>query len=374
MSSEGKFYLPGLLGLRFIAAFAVFFGHLEQAKEWVKIPAFPFPFSGTMAGDGVTLFFVLSGFLITHLLLSEQTHFGRVSVSSFYRRRILRIWPLYYFFTFLTFFVLPKIAFLDFPNLDMAVDGNFFERLLLFVFMSPHIAIILFTHPGVGGPLWSVGVEEYFYVVWPHVIERFKRFLPWSFLVVIILPTLLRRDGFPFYPSSFIKVFFYLARFDCMAIGGLAAWLCFHRHWLAKYFFAIPVQLVAYGFAIKHLFVASRYGDLEHAIYSTVFAIIIVNVALNPKTLVRFENPILKFMGKISYGFYVFQWLSNVICLKFFMANVKIDNSLLQSFAILILVFSVNTCFSLISYFIVERPFLKFRTKYSRLSNHATIV
>jgi peptidoglycan/LPS O-acetylase OafA/YrhL len=62
---KNKLYLPGLLGLRFIAAFTVYFGHLEQAIDWARLPIIPAHTSPAMPNDGVTFFFVLSGFLIT---------------------------------------------------------------------------------------------------------------------------------------------------------------------------------------------------------------------------------------------------------------------------------------------------------------------
>ena len=92
-------HFPGLNGLRFWAAFAVFLYHVEWFKARMGWPNLmgEFPFWGRLGPIGVICFFSLSGFLITYLLLEELRYTDTVRVRNFYLRRILRIWPLYYF-------------------------------------------------------------------------------------------------------------------------------------------------------------------------------------------------------------------------------------------------------------------------------------
>jgi peptidoglycan/LPS O-acetylase OafA/YrhL len=359
-----KVYLPGLLGLRFLAAFSVFFGHMEQAKSWVQWSAFELIYNRNMADDGVTLFFVLSGFLITYLLLLEKQKFGQINVKQFYKRRILRLWPLYYLFTIIVFFVIPQFSFLSFPNLDNGMtQGPFWERLGLFVFMSPHIAILLFAHPGTGGPLWSVGVEEYFYFVWPHLLQRFKRALPLVFGLMIVIPVYLRIEGPPFYPTAFFRVFFSLCRLDCLAWGGLGAWAYLNFPKVMSWIFSIPAQLVIYFFAIKQLLYITNYGVLEYSIYSIIFLGIILNVSMNPKSILKLENRFFRFMGEISYGFYVFQWISNVICINAITALGGIKGDTARSIVLLIADFALTTALASASYFWWEKRFLVLKYK-----------
>ncbi|MBQ9417265.1 MAG: acyltransferase, partial [Bacteroidales bacterium] len=96
-------HLPGLNGLRAIAALSVMWGHVFQPDfgGW-GVEGFTLP----LANAGVTLFFVISGFLITYLLLNEQQRSGSVSVPKFYMRRILRIWPLYFIYMLVALSVL----------------------------------------------------------------------------------------------------------------------------------------------------------------------------------------------------------------------------------------------------------------------------
>jgi len=363
ITAPPKLYLPGLLGLRFIAAFTVYFAHLQQAMSWVRLPPFPIQHSTTMANDGVTLFFVLSGFLITYLLLTEKLATGTIQIQHFYTRRLLRIWPLYYLFTFFTFFAIPNLPFVQFPHLDMTVDGDFYQRFWLYIFMSPHVAITLFTHPGVGGPLWSVGVEEYFYVLWPQILKRLTNALPIGFAIVILIPMAAR-----IYGGATLGLFFYFCRVDCMAIGALAAWIYLYKRHLAEHLFSAPIQFVAYSLAIRHIRHTVSYGVFTDLVYSSVFAVIILNIAMNKNTFVRLENRFFRFMGEISYGFYVFQWLVNVICIKILIRSGGIEDPFLRDVTLLASTFSMTTALATLSYHYWEKRFLILKNRYETIT------
>ena len=108
IKSNDKYYLPNLNGLRFIAAFVIIIQHIEQIKylfgissNWVEYSFLP------KVGElAVVFFFVLSGFLITHLLIKEEKENGTIGIKNFYIRRFLRIAPLYFLIVALAFTVL----------------------------------------------------------------------------------------------------------------------------------------------------------------------------------------------------------------------------------------------------------------------------
>ena len=106
-----KIQFPNLNALRFLAAAAVIVHHVELTKAFLGLPNIAgvraIPVIGPL---GVVLFFVLSGFLITYLLLVEERTAGRISIRRFYTRRILRIWPLYYVVVSAGLFLLPHIS------------------------------------------------------------------------------------------------------------------------------------------------------------------------------------------------------------------------------------------------------------------------
>lgn len=97
------FHFPGLNGIRFLAAFLVLLDHTELIKGYLGLPTlWSETYSAHIGSTGVTIFFVLSGFLITYLLFMEKS-IGPIHIQSFYIRRILRIWPLYYLIFILGF-------------------------------------------------------------------------------------------------------------------------------------------------------------------------------------------------------------------------------------------------------------------------------
>src|SRR5215204_2292769 len=103
-------YFKNITSLRFFAALLVFCSHFEIIKKLNGLPAFTHVAFFREAGHlGVVCFFVLSGFLITYLLLREQNDFSRIHVGRFYLRRVLRIWPLYFLILVLGFFVFPML-------------------------------------------------------------------------------------------------------------------------------------------------------------------------------------------------------------------------------------------------------------------------
>ena len=182
-----KVYFPNLNGLRFIAALLVVIHHVEQLKlkfgfanNWHN------PFVNISGRLGVLLFFVLSGFLITYLLLAEKKKTGTISIRKFYVRRALRIWPLYYLIVFLGLFILPEMSCLRMPEYTIEVKDNFLSKLSLFILMLPNLALVLFSPVPYLSQSWSIGVEEQFYLIWPNIFKKSKRVLRLLLGVIII--------------------------------------------------------------------------------------------------------------------------------------------------------------------------------------------
>ena len=149
-------HLPGLNGLRAIAALSVMWGHTFQRDfgDW-GVEGFKLP----VVADGVTLFFVISGFLITYLLLHEQEQSRTVSIPKFYMRRILRIWPIYYLYLLIAVF-----------STSTWHDPNIWY----YCFFTANIPFILTVGIWPIVHYWSLGVEEQFYLFWPWLVKLTK--------------------------------------------------------------------------------------------------------------------------------------------------------------------------------------------------------
>ena len=188
MSSPGtpNIYFPNLNGVRFVAAMAVVIHHVVQFQQFFD-PSFEIRGAASidlMGPLGVVLFFVLSGFLITYLLLTEQATTGRIAVKEFYIRRVLRIWPLYYLIVLLGLVILPRIDFLAVPVLTDNISRHYALRVFLYVAFLPNVASALSPIP-FASQAWSVGVEEQFYLIWPNLLRWVRRPIP-ALLGVIV--------------------------------------------------------------------------------------------------------------------------------------------------------------------------------------------
>jgi peptidoglycan/LPS O-acetylase OafA/YrhL len=162
-----RFYRPELDGLRFVAFMAVYLQHtigFGTGGNHQHLPNWLGDLLGTigLAGNfGVDLFFVLSSYLITELLLRERILSGGLDVKAFYVRRILRIWPLYFFFVVFAY------------GLTYAVpsEGMTWRHLAGYFLFAGNWVYFLMPVVTVAGPLWSVALEEQFYLIWPWVIR-----------------------------------------------------------------------------------------------------------------------------------------------------------------------------------------------------------
>jgi peptidoglycan/LPS O-acetylase OafA/YrhL len=155
-----RFYQPELDALRFFAFLAVLVHHGPN----------PYGVAGLVrsaGGFGVSVFFLLSAYLITALLVREREQFGTLSWGRFFIRRALRIWPLYYAAVAVGSLVLPALATykLSIPN-RFYVSQSGSAAMLVFIANWVPIAQL-----GMLAPLWSISVEEQFYLLWPPIIK-----------------------------------------------------------------------------------------------------------------------------------------------------------------------------------------------------------
>jgi peptidoglycan/LPS O-acetylase OafA/YrhL len=149
-TEQRRFYLPELDSLRFFAFFSVFCHHLARELGIFAI----IPYIGIF---GVDLFFTLSAYLITELLIREKEQFGILDVQAFYVRRILRIWPLYFAFLSVSFIFLTIYPIIQTPPAYLAFFAIFLGNFALGGWSNPPANSLAIN------TLWSVSVEEQFY-------------------------------------------------------------------------------------------------------------------------------------------------------------------------------------------------------------------
>jgi len=369
-SAKERTYFPNLDGLRAIGAFIVLFSHFYFMKRmWgIQVDQW-FPIPGKV---GVALFFSLSGFLITSLLFSEQRKTGTITLKAFYIRRIFRIWPLYYFVVLLGLLVFNQVSFLKIPVLsDRMIEQTTWLSVLNVLLIIPN-----FTHFYIPytDQRWSIIVEEMFYFFQPALVRFFtnKYTLIFLFCCIVVsaelVPAIMRMFGLGKYAyTGFMgSVVGQLGYLGCIAMGCIFSALYKKKEaFCKKYLFIRRTELLVIGVLLAFIFISyfthnEEFFDLR--LYSLLFAIVVLNGALNPSTIYKLEIPWLKFLGKISYGIYMY----HMFCLGigFIVARKLTSVSWLQNGIYFVLSVSLTILVSWLSFKYFESYFLKFNKKY----------
>lgn len=372
MSDKIKLYFKNLNGLRFIAALMVLICHIELFKKYFHLNNFRenTRFLGFL---GVDLFFVLSGFLITFLLIKEKEFFGKINFKNFYLRRILRIWPLYYLIVLLSLFVLPNFN-------VFFINGDFFrfeskietvKIILLFILILPNV-LYLIKPVTFSVQTWSIGVEEQFYLIWPLFVQKFKNFKILFILIILvywIVYWLLKCNLFDnINYIELIRSFYTLFKMDVLSVGALGAVLYNEKNKIcvfinSNYVFIISIIILC----LMYLILPNEIKFLR-IFYAFLFLILILNLISNQHLKNLFENKIFNHLGKISYGIYMYHQILIVlvinIVLKCFKNIGLLENIIIYSFSIIL-----TLLFSHFSYVYFETPLLNFKNKFSSFIN-----
>ena len=358
-----RFYRPELDCLRFFAFFAVFICHtITGDAAYYKARHVPFGAliaAVTFAGRyGVDLFFLLSAYLITELLLREQGQFGKLDLRSFYMRRILRIWPLY-FFGILIGALLPLVDSRERFPLQYA---------LAFIFMIGNWMLALKgVVPSAIFALWSVSFEEQFYLLWPAFIAKARgKGLLWACGILLAVATTSRVIflGYAIRMHSDLPIFANtLTRLDPLALGiatavflhGKQLTLCWSRR----------TMLAAAGYVLW--FAAAIYTRLTLGFMLLGYpamalgAWLIFMAALGAPVTPRW----LRYLGKISYGLYVFHGIALYLAV-YLLGGV---HTLKVFIAYWWLSLGLTLAMAAVSYKYFESPFLRLKERFARVKS-----
>lgn len=348
-------YLKGLDTLRAVAALIVVWSHIEIIKEMYGLPTNWFRFFPN-AHFSVTLFFVLSGFLITFLLTKEQENTGGISLKKFYMRRVLRIWPLYYLILLLSYF---------FVSSNVSI-----RTIVLSLMIFPNVPLALKSKWEGSPQVWSIGVEEQFYMFWPllFLLLPMRRKSLWLFvfcLGITALPYCLNYINIKTIYNeklySFVGKFFYYTKFNCMALGGVLGYsVAKGQRWIKTFynntFLVVLSILVSFGIWFGN----AKFGRFSDEVYAVFFGLMITGVAMNPR--ISIDTKVTKFFGKISYGLYMYHWMITIWVVKFLL-KYEIEN-FMMNILVYLLVFGLTTLVSWISYHTFEKYFLDIKKKF----------
>lgn len=368
-----KVWFSGLNALRFFAAFTVVIMHMHSNLGRVglpQLPDFPILLKGLAA---VSFFFVLSGFLITYLLLHERTYRGDISVKRFYLRRVFRIWPLYFlvvgFGLVFYWFIVPKAG-LEFHNEYPLGLG-----IALYLGFGANILNSLFHVGGMLHVTWSIAVEEQFYLFWaPAVRKYFIGRLPQLIAAVTLLSlTINIANHFNVFGlNEGWQLAIHTLQFHYMGLGAAAAYLLYYKreqflNWSCfckgSYQWLLFSSILAYFFAYKK---SDFWEPILVLPLGLLFAWLIVNIGANPQNKVKLSNAMLSWLGQISYGIYMFHmivvYFSSFIFQKLAIHEISMPLYFVSYFAVV----SFGTILiSHLSFKLLEKPILCFGHPYS---------
>jgi peptidoglycan/LPS O-acetylase OafA/YrhL len=410
-------YFEHLDTLRFFAFFSVFCLHMTSFGLYYNGSAWYRWIEESLAqnGDlGVNFFFTLSGFLITNLLLQEREDTGKINIGAFYARRFLRIWPLYFILVFVGFVILPGLLKLHpesnpFPPVFSIIP---FDRIGYYLSFLVNFDITMHGYPSpVLAVLWSISVEEQFYIFWPLLIALVPRkyliyslfgvllftagfrFMQWN-EIVHLFNTYSLGDPFVPHPADVVTRFnelrnhaMLVTRFHTLSIlsditmGALLAYGLFYSEKLRQYFRTLPRKSIVlpYIAAIVLIIIRDRTYSfqfypimnwvqaIEPAVFSVIFAFIIGEQEYSEESFFKFGKiKLLSSWGKLSYGLYV--WHLVMIWMIFYLFKTfglqpAVDSPWVYLFQIILCLFG-TIVFSKLSYRFIESPFLKLKDRF----------
>lgn len=303
-------YIKGINSFRFFAALLVVVFHCNDGLRQVSGELFftyPFLTKGPFAVD---LFFIISGFLLTYLALQEIKVSRKFDLKKFFIRRILRIFPLYYLVVLLSFISIGVV----YPRISGQVYFDFAmsEAIWYYIAFIPNVAIVKWNNIGPMYSLWSIGVEEQFYLFFPYLVLTMTRIRKETYVAAF---------AFLFYLLFYLAIYYQLVevapwfyrlviltlRFHFLFFGVLLAviFVQHKEHFLLRLIGRRELQVLIFLGFLSSIFLLRVHQDPHNFIGTFLFGLILLNLA-RKVSLIDFEWRPLTYLGIISYGIYVF--------------------------------------------------------------------
>jgi peptidoglycan/LPS O-acetylase OafA/YrhL len=379
--------LPALDGLRGVAILMVLFLHLAPFGHGLPAPTAVidkvFLHAARTGWIGVDLFFVLSGFLITGILY--DTKGSSNYFRQFYARRVLRIFPLYYGALAIFLIILPALFPQNWVLRELKSDAGWYWSYLY----NMKVAATGYSPSSALGHLWSLAVEEQFYLIWPLVVlwTGTRRLL--IVCGVAMVTALVCRIALSVTGYTVLVNVWTLSAMDSLAVGAFIAVVARHqggrsimRRWARPIgaLVAVPLAALFLGEAVS-LVPHRVLATVGHTLVSVFFGAILVLVLTSSPTSTLGKvaaNPVLRFFGKYSYALYVFHhpllWFNPNSWLKINFRSVPtVFGSQLPAYTLwLVMTIGLTVAVALVSWHLWEKQFLKLKRFFPYDSGEST--
>jgi peptidoglycan/LPS O-acetylase OafA/YrhL len=350
-----KLNLSSLDGWRALSIALVLLAHSSgnsQFPIWLKSLA-------EQGSLGVRFFFVISGFLITWLLLMEKRSTGSICLKAFYIRRVLRIFPVYFLYLLIIGTLTPYSQPLSVWLANVTFTTNF------------HLGL-----PKATEHLWSLGVEEQFYLIWPGLLYFIlKSASVWAFARILMIPLIVAPiarflvwANHPGWSDFLFQGYSFFCNFDVLTYGCIAALIFHYRPEFLRFLFekagyvvfvsGIMLILIPIVIGSRH-WIPSRLGEMIfYSVQAVGFTTLLLHSIMRPQWMpYRILNwSWVRHLGVLSYSIYIWQqifWSSQNVF--------GIQNAWWAVFPVWILVALLAAH---ASYYLLERPLLGLRAKF----------
>jgi len=368
-------HFKNLDALRFLAASSVFIFHFfSDLKSFIPISEDNFLYKSitlfTSKGLlGVNFFFVLSGFLITYLILFEIKHKKSFNIKHFLIRRTLRIWPLYFIIICIGFFIFP-LLFSDYETKHHIVNYFFFLANFDEIWYGANDSINFLTSP------WSVAVEEQFYLIWGVLLFGLSKLKKLNLNTLIILLLII---SFIFRLQNYteLRIIYYhtLSVMPDILIGASLGYSYFKKsEWIERLKKLTKLKIVmiySFGFILillKTLLFSNYLIVFERYIIALFFAFILLDQIHFKNSFFKIgEIKLFNHLGKISYGIYMYHLVVLFVLQKLMVLFIQELN--LNNYIAIIIYFISGILgtyvLSLISYHSIEKPILTLKKRFN---------
>ncbi len=351
--------LPNLDALRFFLALLVIIFHLPSLSKNQGLPYFNSLPIFQRGVDAVYMFFVLSGFLIIRIIYKDKI-LDKFSIKNFYVRRILRIFPLYYLIIFFGFVFYQVI--LPYLNITFENNYNLVDGILLTSFFLPNVFAFEYKPGGILEILWSIGIEEQFYLIIGVLMFFVNKKRIFNVLIILAFITFF---AYHYFNASlyhkYMFVYFFLICGGVMAIleerdklNALKSNMIYTFCILILTLLHFVTDLFEFGIPwLKNIFTCILFSLFIHIISCNNFKFSIKHKYIN-------------YLGRISYGIYMYHVIAlNAIVFIFLQIKSKgIFNDTVTIILINILTFALTFILAHFSYKYYEKPFLKLKNNF----------
>tara|TARA_Y100000589_G_scaffold265048_1_gene255932 strand:- start:23058 stop:24191 length:1134 start_codon:yes stop_codon:yes gene_type:complete len=364
-------FYNNLNGLRFIGALLVFIFHSFTLNReiWgtffsneIFLKIFKIASKGHY---GVSLFFVLSGFLITSLLINEAKQKEKINPYNFFMRRLLRIWPLYFIIIIFGFFIFPVLP-TGFETQNSLLNyslfiSNFEE---LWIGWQDSLNFLTIT--------WSVSIEEQFYITWVALIILIPAFKKgknyhFYFIILIIISVIFRLLN---YSDERVIYYHTLSVMSDFAIGGLLSYLTINKKWLLALCKISKTKILITYILGGTLIIFSKNIFENHLIcikqlfIGLYFGFIIFEQIYCENSFYKADNIYGFFkLGNISYGIYMYHCII-IYFVQQIIINYNIQNSIFGFLLFILLSGYITIIISRLSYRYIEKPILDLKKNF----------